>query len=319
MPQAGVVAMLNKRLDPPSDPKGLSIPVVGWWRPVDALLIAESKGREAVEWIVVDLALDGSRVQYGTEGLLNSLVALAEAPADEILAFARRYGIPQNPVKAWRQFLPGPGPTDAVWRRFERGNWWGMEVSKVRYYAGLLRAVLRLHRAVQTTDRIEWRHVKTDAATVREFIWHHGLAEDLDRELRAPRRANESHLSERSEYEFSLTSRVRWKELQRGRVAGVLNWWLERGKVHTRLVVLPNGRLAVRWTRGLWGVLGGELLYSLRREGNVAVCDYCDREFRLSRRPRRGAQTRCCERLACQREYRTERMRQARAKTGFRA
>jgi hypothetical protein len=254
---------------------------------------------------VADLPLGHGVVEHGTDGLLGRFLALADAPGGRILTFARRYGIPHNDQAPLKQFMPVGGAGIEGWGRFRRGNWWGTETASVRQDAALLKATLRLYRRLQTGPAF----IQEDNAirTVREFLRHSGLDRDRIRELRHP-------YAEQDVPRLGTRELPQWWALQRDRVLGVANWWLERGSVHPRLVVLPSSRVALRWTGGLWGGLGAQVIYTLRRESNVAICDYCDREFRLSRRPREGALTRCCPRKGCQREYRADRMRQARAR-----
>lgn len=282
--------MRAKELEPHRPTKGASVPAIGWWRPVGARLVQRTR-----ECVGVRFALGGGKHVYDTDGLLPRFLALANARRQRILAFARRYGIPQDPLKAWRQFPDEPGDS------------WGMELSDLRRYASLLDATLRLYRRIES-GRAYTRDRDDAIKTVREFLRVHGLVADRLNELRHPHAAHDVP-------RVGPADLPKWWALQRDRVVGVANWWLQRGKVYPQAVVLPNGRLAVRWTGGLWGALGGQLLYALRRETNVAVCDYCDREFRLSRRPREGAEIRCCLRTSCEQRYRAHRMRQTRART----
>lgn len=285
--------MRAKRLEPDTRTKGASVPVVGWWRPEGARLLRKRTGQRTREWVVVRFPLGHRRELYDTDRLLPRFLALADARRRQILAFARRYGIPQDPFRAWRQFPDEPG------------NSWGMELSDLRRYASRLRATLRLQRRVE--DRRAYSRDADDTIkTVREFLRDEGLVPDRMRELRHPYAAHDVP-------RVGPADLPKWWDLQRDRVIGVVNYWLERG-IHPQAVALPNGRLAVRWTGGLWGALGGQLLYALRREANVAICDYCDREFRLSRRPRKGAAIRCCPRKPCERRYRAGRMQQTRAR-----
>lgn len=273
-----------------NEPQGAALPTVGWPRPRDARLVRAGQGPR--EWVVVDFALD-DRAAYDTAGLLARFLRLSDARPRQILAFARRYGVPLDP-----QGASPPFPR-------EGGNYWGIELAALRQYSSVMDAALSLQRRVET-KRAYVVQGDSSVRRVREFLREHGSPADRIRELRHPHAADDVPRVGPAEL-------PRWWVLQRHRVTGVVNWWLERGKVHPCLVVLPNGRLAERWTGGLWGVLGGQLLYAVRRETNVAICDYCGQEFRLSRRPREGARVRCCMRPACQRAYRADRMRQARA------
>ncbi len=273
------------------------VPMVGWSRPVSARLHKEGEGHRVEDWIIVDFGLGAGGTLYDTDGLLAHFVGLHDAPPKRILAFARRFGLLLD-SRRWRQFPP------------EGGDSWGMEVSVFRRYASLLNATLRLQRCLQVGGQVE----PGDVETVRKFLRNHGLDGDRYREARLGPNIGNIRRARHQEEELRLTSRGKWVALQRARVVGVINWWYESGNVHPRVVVFPSGRLAVRWTGGLWGGLGGQLLYAIRREGRIAVCDYCHREFRLSRRPRTGAQARCCNKETCKREYRRHRMQQTRAR-----
>ena len=271
--------------------RGVAPPVIGWWRPVSARLHREGQNEHLVDWVVVDLAESERRPEPDTDGLLARFVGLDVAPPGRILDFARKYGLPLDPNQAWKQFP------------MEKGEQWGTPISTFHTYASLLKATLRVHSRLQARDGVE----VSDVQTVRKFLKRYALAED----------ARGFALHEYGEHDAPPAGTAnlnRWRTLQGARVAGVINWWLERGRVHPRLVVFPTGRSALRWTGGLWGALGGQLIYAVRQEERVAVCDYCHKEFQLQRRPRTGAQTRCCEKLKCRREYGQDRTNKARGR-----
>ena len=75
---------------------------------------------------------------------------------------------PRDPFKvSWRQFLPDPDSGVREWRSFRCGNWWGIEVAKLRRYANLLKVVLRLHRRLQDKDFVQEPEA---VRVVREFL-----------------------------------------------------------------------------------------------------------------------------------------------------
>ena len=263
-------------------PQNAELSLLGWARPVSAELVQEGE----LEWIVVDFGVDPPQIERNTSGLLDRFVRLNAAAPSRILAFARKYGILETPDGQWRSFA-----TRRSWAR------WGVKLTMFREYVGLLDATLRLHRCLRSHARTR----AADVRTVRSFLRSRGSLTDrvkwhpyIEADVPPPGRQPAHH----------------WRGLQLFQVTQVVNWWLDR--IHPSLVLLPGGRFGLRWSGGLWGALGGQLLHAMQHQQKSAVCDYCGREFQLSRRPRRDARTHCCRRAECQRAYGSDRMRAVR-------
>jgi hypothetical protein len=95
-------------------------------------------------------------------------------------------------------------------------------------------------------------------------------------------------------------------------VMTVTNWWLEVKAVRQRLDWFGADR-RVRWTGGLWGAIGLQLMRRVQRELGRVVCARCGKPLGPTedgRRHRPGAR---CPRKECVRKYERERKAAARA------
>lgn len=84
-------------------------------------------------------------------------------------------------------------------------------------------------------------------------------------------------------------------------VEGVVNWWLLAGAVRPFLRWREAGRPEIACTGWLWGAIGMQLLADVQRGGKTAPCDWCGREVRRERRPKRGQRV-CCTAVGCRRD-----------------
>lgn len=202
--------------------------------------------------------------------------------------FVKRFGLLHAPIEVGEDRSSG-----GIRRLAER-------VSVYRRYAGLLRAALAVNRRLNAGERVN----PEDLMLLREFILKDGLSTD--------RIFEETVASDAVAPPASGKERNRWLLTQWWRVSAVVNWWLEVGRVRPVLRLHIRRPPTIRWSGDIWGAIGGLALFAVRYEANVALCDYCAREFDLSRRPRSNAKRRCCGRPACVRDRRAESMRQSR-------
>lgn len=264
-----------------------AVPVGSWVLPKSASI----ESYQNRQWVVANYGPHTTvRVGVRTAGLLERFLRLDAAPASRIRAFAGKFGLLSPPSGRWRDFSRGGEMR------------WGETLEPYRAYASLAVAVLRLGRRLRADETLD----VVDVRVLREFINTRGLLSDLPRIARHP-------AEDRDEPPPGPAERDGWRQLQWWRVAAVVNWWFAKGQVHPTVVADSHRGPIIRWSGGLWGALGGQLLNAIRREANLAVCDYCGREFKLGRRPKQGAQRHCCGRTACVRARRAESMRWSRA------
>ena len=282
--------LIGQNLERDAVPLDFRPPSGGWWLPESAQL-AEHHGKE---FVVADYGAPGeARIGTRARGLLERFVKLESASSTRVCSFVSKFGL-----------IEAPTSTPRAKAFYEvSGTARGEEVQKYRELSGVLTATLRIARRMQVNIGMDVQ----DIATVKGFLegqvdpgdlaffWQHPMDDAID----PP--AGVKSLSE-------------WRNLQSRRVAAIVNWWMHRGRVSPTLVIVKT-RPVVRWSGGLWGAIGGQLLYAVRREEMIAVCDYCNREFPLTRKPRRAAKRRCCGNTECARARSRESMRFSRAST----
>lgn len=262
--------------------------------------LAETQPIADRQWNVpANIELDGTRLRWTIKtwkpvrpapGLFEDFPALADAPAERVLRYAKRWGVlqlcdhgfpeghanhywPSRPARtAW-----GQRPTDAevprdfkrygvpydrlvcICRGSEEDQPW-CDIADWRTWARRAQATLTIAAALHG-DRLpkadEWL-----TALEPGKVWGHKV--DLPK---SPREARDE-----------LTSLV--------------NYWLTLGRVASRLEAKDTRLALLIWSNGLFGHLAVQLSLAACGHG-LALCSSCGRGYAPSRRPRNGERCYC--------------------------
>jgi hypothetical protein len=113
-------------------------------------------------------------------------------------------------------------------------------------------------------------------------------------------------------------SRVMFDDSLRDVPAGVVNRWLQAQAVRPFLTWRNAERPEVRWTAGLWGLIGAQLMFAVRAGERVTACDGCGAEVQHKRQPKAG-QMSWCTSSECTRLRNREAKRQSRLRSSKRS
>jgi len=154
-------------------------------------------------------------------------------------------------------------------------------IAPYREIATLLSATLRLVSLIRRRRSV----AVDDLRTVHNWLASNGLGADYTVKIATASCARllANTVGSRVVFELSL----------RAVPVGVVNWWLQAKRVRPLLTWRDADRPAVRWTGGLWGLVGAQLMFAVRSGEKLAECDGCGGEVRHKRRPKSGQQTWC--------------------------
>lgn len=240
---------------------------------------------------------DAYRTVRPDDRMLTQFVKLDDASDEQILRYARRWGV----LEICRHNVPrthkplGPSLTDAPdpvewceslgWPKDAR--WEPLEAW--RHFAGQARALLNIVaqlRAGKPARYEDWNAVAQGART------YHGRVAGIEAELREVTIGREyawdgSNLPPRKR-------RIREERIKRdkplngewARVTGLVNDWMDLGNIRPRLYT-EDGRVAVRLGGGetLFGALAVQLALAISRTDGLAICSACGAPYLPVRRP----------------------------------
>lgn len=254
------------------------------WQPVTAWLIPSS-----VELCVLDgaaaLAIgyaDGSthaRDATSARHALDRLRRLDGASDVRFRAFVQAYGSLFRPDDAMGVGYP------AVFFQSEGGR---EAIGPYREIAKLLAATLRLVARIRRRGSV----TASDLRIVHDWLATNELGTDYTVKVGAAicARVLAGARGERVAFHVSL----------RGVPVGVVNWWLRAQAIRPLLTWREGDRPLVRWTGGLWGVIGAQLIFAVRAGERMIECQGCGGEVQRKRQPKTG-QSSWCDDIDCAR------------------
>jgi hypothetical protein len=226
----------------------------------------------------------------GARAALDRLRRLDGAPDFRVRDFVRAFGSLLVPDDAMGigypavQFRP-QGDREAI--------------HPYREIAALLSATTRLASLVRRRQSV----AVGDLRVVHHWLASNGLGADYTVKIAAAtcERLTTNARGSRTVFDPSLPSIP----------VGVVNWWLQAKSVRPLLTWRDADRPSVRWTGGLWGLIGAQLMFAVRAGEGLAECDGCGREVRHERRPKAGQLT-WCDSIECTRARNREAKRRSR-------
>ena len=211
-------------------------------------------------------------------GILDYFVALADAPPEEVLNFARHWGIlelcehnlpashnaPAHAPRATNTLVTWCHPRGWYDRTGKYDGWEPLEVWRQfsRQARALLHIAARLHLG-QVGLPEDWRLVYERSPSPEPAPW--------------------------------------WKQTvdgEKSKIADIVNEWLELGNVRVRTSWRPWRQPAPVVTLagdGLFGALACQLLLAINRTDGLAICSGCGSPYCPSRRPRMDQRRYCPE------------------------
>jgi hypothetical protein len=245
--------------------------------------------------------------------LVDHFIRLADAPEEEILGFARRWGVldlcshglplvqplldqegwwdhgeppPCAPLK-WKPQGLAPELSGILIGRERLAHW--------RQWARRARALMRIAAALEANRPVnaeDWLEIQLEGTTPQE------VEADLE------------HIAREDPLQSDARSDL----------YGAVNRWVEIGRVGPALIAHPGHPPVVRFTsaplKNLFGMIGLQIMMRVSRVGSMAICSNCGRLYKPDRLPTRARQNFCqdCGRPVAVRmagRRRMERMRQA--------
>ncbi|HTK30725.1 MAG TPA: hypothetical protein VL332_02090 [Candidatus Saccharimonadaceae bacterium] len=212
--------------------------------------------------------------------LVDHFVRLVDAPEEDILAFAKRWGVldlcshgkPMIQDRSARQWSHGPAPGCAplLWNppglepRLS-GFWIGRErLAHWRQWARRARALMRIAAAVagnRPGGLEDWIELKVDEATPERL---------------EERRAN-------------IAKQGALLMLDKFMLHSTVNQWVEVARMGPKIVAGPNDPPVIRFASSpmgnLFGLLGLQMMVRITRVGSLAVCTHCGSLYKPDRLP----------------------------------